>query len=844
MDLNSQRILKMNNQENDFTIEEIKIQEVYNNIYTCSNRQTPLKKLLDYTSQFIENNLHFYFGEDIPNTNNCKKFFFSKNIYDFIDYYNSLQDKHIYELIKHDRPMKLYFDIDYSYENDDNKDIYRPSDFVDYFEDFFETFVKKELPNYTDMLNYFITDSSVKNNKVSLHIICPNFVFRDYTELKIFMNKVRHYCEREKDDIDPNLLKSIDWCVYSKNRLMRLYKSSKLSDKTRTLEVPPYHTFSWDRKKQLRHFFITLVEERNNFFDIPKQWSKMKTILTKKKQEAIDKILYKSIYDLTENKPELIHTNDELQYLLHLIPEEYSEEYDKWIYMIFLLKKLNVSNEDIHLWSSKSEKYDENSTNDVINRFDSDRISGNINTLKSICKVHKIERYLSKFPVKSDMDISTRGNYGYYWIDFFHDYNEFHFKSFNDLRTNLFPHIPKVVSFIHETNQFIFHNNKEKFVFKKLKDFIFTCWAFNETDSEDEFTFQKLFKKYSNIFPHYSRVVFKPNDFQLNNHEFNLWRGFESKQVDDFNITLIEPILNHIYEVWCNSNNDHFHYILTWISKICKTPYDKTRIGLVIKGNQGCGKGVLIEFMKKYLFGQINSVSCTGINKLTQQFNGTIQGKLFVNVNELSYVQDTYSSTFDKLKPLITDDTILVEPKGFETYEIDNHSNFIFTTNHDFTIKLEKNDRRYACFECNDKYMNNHEYFNNLYEKLNQQLAWDHFFTYMLKYETDVDLRKIPDTEIRRDMIERSMNSVEYFIECLLDPDNDELRQGEIFKFDKKQRKYITNRNLFHNYECFCNMERVNKVFNYQTFIKIVSKRIKQTRKKIDGKNTRIYYVE
>ena len=93
-------------------------------------------------------------------------------------------------------------------------------------------------------------------------------------------------------------------------------------------------------------------------------------------------------------------------------------------------------------------------------------------------------------------------------------------------------------------------------------------------------------------------------------------------------------------------------------------------------------------------------------------------------------------------------------------------------------------------------------------------------------------------------VVNNKLNSAEYYIQKLLDPDNTELRQGDNFKIDKKQRKYITNRKLFQNYECFCTMEGISKRVVYQTFIKIVNKKIKQTTKKVDGKTKRVYYID
>jgi len=835
---------KEEEEEKDFTIQDFTIQEISKNNYKCITKQgvkQPMNKLFNWVEErFNDNNLRFFYSSDIKEKSGCKNFYYSSNIYDFITYYNTLENKHIYEIIKSTRPMKLYFDIDYEYKPTDCKDIFRPSDFYDVFSDFFDSFCGSELSNDYVNTNFFVTDSST-DKKVSLHIISNDIKFRNFEDLKIFMNKVRLYYEKNKHEYE-EYLDSIDWSVYSKNRLMRLILSSKMNDNKRVLKVPMFHPYSYERKNQLQRFFITIIEDNNPFFDIPKPWRRLKQILTTRKQETIERVLYDTIYDLQETKPELLKCNDEIEYLLHLIPREHREEYGKWVNMIFLLKKLGVSNEKIHTWSSLSDKYQEDTTNNVINSFVLERCKGSINTLKTICGVYNITRYLSKFPVKSEILENLQDEDPYLFLDFFNDYSNFTFPSFKEFKDTIFPLLPKLFSFIHETNFFIVNISEDTWTYKNHNSIQFSTYYFNEEGEKEKYDIKTLYKDFPNIFPNYSKIVFKPMDYKLRKHEFNLWKGFKCKKVDLVDLDKIQPLLNHLLEVWSNDNEDYFKYILTWLRHILITPYNKTRIGLVIKGDQGSGKGVICEFLKNHIYGRINSCSTTGIDKITQKHNGIVQGKIFINVNELSACNDKYNAVFDRLKPLITDDTTLVELKGLESYEIENHANYLFTTNHDFTIKLEKNDRRYACFECNDKYMKDKDYFNNLISTLNQETA-NHFYTYLLTYDTGIDLRDIPLTELRSNMIDRSLNSAEYYLDCLFDEDRPDLREIELQK-TKKGETYIKKETLFKYYISFCEMENISQKFNKNTFCGYANKRfVDDFRPIINGKKLRVYKI-
>jgi hypothetical protein len=61
--------------------------------------------------------------------------------------------------------------------------------------------------------------------------------------------------------------------------------------------------------------------------------------------------------------------------------------------------------------------------------------------------------------------------------------------------------------------------------------------------------------------------------------------------------------------------------------------------------------------------------------------------------------------------------------------------------------------------------MGNHEYFDNFLEVLSNENAGNHILTYFLEYKDLIDVRKIPMTELKKDMIRKSKNNSIRFIE-------------------------------------------------------------------------------
>jgi hypothetical protein len=261
---------------------------------------------------------------------------------------------------------------------------------------------------------------------------------------------------------------------------------------------------------------------------------------------------------------------------------------------------------------------------------------------------------------------------------------------------------------------------------------------------------------------------------------------------------------NHIKYVWANNNEVYYKYLMSWIAQIIKTPWKRTEIAILLQGGQGSGKTLPCDILFNHVFGHEIGGCASGLGSLTQRFNGSTMNKLFCKIDELSVVDgDSFNACFDKMKSLITDRQVQVEKKGMEHIMIDNYCNFIMTTNHRHTVKIEGDDRRYAIFEVSDKYKQDTDYFADFMDILDNQYAGDNLYTYFKNYPDDemVNLRRIPMTEIKKEMADLSKSTVQRFVECM----NDELDEACLYDMiGKDGQKAISALNFYENYKGWC----------------------------------------
>lgn len=256
--------------------------------------------------------------------------------------------------------------------------------------------------------------------------------------------------------------------------------------------------------------------------------------------------------------------------------------------------------------------------------------------------------------------------------------------------------------------------------------------------------------------PTFTRKVFKPLGRGLQQGEFNTWPGFKFKRVENINMELVNPFLNHITQVWASGNPDHAKYILTWMAHILTKPWEKTGIALLVCGKKGSGKSMISDFFIHHLVGNGLGWMAPELSQMTMDFNSHLENKVVIGVHEVGYQSvKTYSQEYNRLKSLITDPKISIHPKYELVREAQNFSNLILHSNSG--LPLEGNDdRRFCVLETSDERVGDLQYFRHLKENLNPENA-DHIGSYLINIpHLMVDLGEIPKTQIREEIIQCS----------------------------------------------------------------------------------------
>jgi len=141
----------------------------------------------------------------------------------------------------------------------------------------------------------------------------------------------------------------------------------------------------------------------------------------------------------------------------------------------------------------------------------------------------------------------------------------------------------------------------------------------------------------------------------------------------------------------------YIKYFINWLAYAAKN-MKKTRNAIVIVGEQGTGKGVLWDNIIRWVFGQDNCVT-VGNADIASEFNVVFDNRLFVCFNEIKGDFRQGNTIYETLKSYITDPTFMVNIKNVSQYEVENHFNCIFFSNHEVPLQIEGSDRRYSVFK-------------------------------------------------------------------------------------------------------------------------------------------------
>jgi len=263
-------------------------------------------------------------------------------------------------------------------------------------------------------------------------------------------------------------------------------------------------------------------------------------------------------------------------------------------------------------------------------------------------------------------------------------------------------------------------------------------------------------------------VGFDPTESDQN-IECNMWGGWPTKPDNRGSCDKLLELLAYMCSEELQSR-DVYKWLIRWLAYPIQHPGAKMKTAVVVHGGQGVGKNMFFEAVMA-IYGEYGRV--VGQSELEEKFNEWASRKLFLIANEVMARAELFHQK-NKIKALITDDWIHINPKNVASHDERNHLNLVFLSNEAQPVVLDPDDRRFMAIWTPKK--RDPEFYKSVLDEIANggiEALHDHLLNVDLG---DFNPGTPPiETRARTALIEISKESPDRFIESWL---RDELDVG------------------------------------------------------------------
>jgi phage/plasmid primase-like uncharacterized protein len=245
-------------------------------------------------------------------------------------------------------------------------------------------------------------------------------------------------------------------------------------------------------------------------------------------------------------------------------------------------------------------------------------------------------------------------------------------------------------------------------------------------------------------------VIFDPRSRQKPGY-YNLFRGLGVEPSSEGSWALLRE---HTFKVVCGSDEECFEYLMNWMARAVQLPWEKGETIVVLRGNEGSGKGVLGNALLK-IFGE-HALHITQAAQLVGQFNGHLRNKLYIFADEAFFAGD--KKHVNALKATATEDMATYEFKHRNATRGVNYLHTLMASNETWVIPASENDRRFFVLDVKPTRVRELDYFEKLTDQLKDG-GYEAMLHELLSRDiTNFNVRKIPQTEALNDQKLLSMS--------------------------------------------------------------------------------------
>ncbi len=273
----------------------------------------------------------------------------------------------------------------------------------------------------------------------------------------------------------------------------------------------------------------------------------------------------------------------------------------------------------------------------------------------------------------------------------------------------------------------------------------------------------------------YSRVIFDPAGDDPDPRSYNLWTDYVAPNPP----TDCAEYLALTREVIAGGDEDVAEYVLNWMAHLVQKPGEKIEVAIALRGGQGLGKSLWVELFGE-LFGP-HFVGVSGAEGLASKFNKHLQLALLVFGDEMNAAGD--KATVSRLKTLVTQTHIQIEPKGVDAFTSPNRFALIVASNDDRVVQIDPDDRRWLALDVDPCWKGDLDRFDRLVR------GWraggrEAFLELLLARDLDnFNFRIRPLTASHTDQVRRSFGGAMGVVHAMLD-------RGETPGIDRGRERY------------------------------------------------------
>lgn len=252
---------------------------------------------------------------------------------------------------------------------------------------------------------------------------------------------------------------------------------------------------------------------------------------------------------------------------------------------------------------------------------------------------------------------------------------------------------------------------------------------------------------------------------------FNLWTSspYEDQPftcMDDPEIDreAVDLFVSHI-DIMCGKDADQTNWVCSWFAHSIQKPSEKPEHALNFIGKQGIGKSVILNtFSNLYGAGKTLETQ-TPERDVWGSFNSTMTNAYMVVLSETDK-RNAFGAD-GKIKALITDYPMWINPKGKDQFRINSYHRVVQLTNTADPTKTSLDDRRNYILRCSDELKGNDQYFIDLNKALSRPNALRSiYWSFKIMDISGWNFRRVPRTKYHSTIIEHTKNPLNLFLEA------------------------------------------------------------------------------